>query len=501
MENIFEHPTKYIQSLRNIQLLNIKNNIEFSGKSIAVIFPTKYCNADCKFCIFKSPMKQNNKDTRKDELNEIGIQKSIEFINKSNIGYLLISGGGEPFLRLNEIIELISKVKVDEIVIVSNGFWAKNYEKAYEIIKKIKEIQIVNPKKITIRISADKWHSDHLGIEHLKNILNIFLNNYRDDKNLKLKIHTIINDNTIFDVLNKSKIKYNIKYEKKYSSDNEKINKSNRNRRFIELNNSYELEVEFAKLFNPDLEVDLNTDIDEQNKVFMEDLVKSQIGSFSTVVNNDKTKGLDYIISYNGNVSTWANYQINNSPNLYRDSYKEILNKIFNDIISYSFLKEPVNNIINIIEKVNPIAVKRAIGINIRDYFGMYLLYENKTLLYYYVILLKKYKAANILVNIDFIPKQIMEIVKLSEDEIVKLYNSSEYCIVNQYKEKEFIKEEWEDLFYLIIKNHFILNKAQIHEAIDYYNKNTNQEYSKIDDIVNINDSIRYKRLYKKFNI
>ena len=50
-----------------------------------------------------------------------------------------------------------------------------------------------------------------------------------------------------------------------------------------------------------------------------------------------------------------------------------------------------------IVEKVNPIAVKRSIGINIRDYFGMYLLYENKTLLYYYIILLKKYMYQNMI--------------------------------------------------------------------------------------------------------
>lgn len=57
MENIFENPKKYIQELRKIQLIDTKRSNEFSGKSIAVIFLTKYCNADCKFCIYKSPRK------------------------------------------------------------------------------------------------------------------------------------------------------------------------------------------------------------------------------------------------------------------------------------------------------------------------------------------------------------------------------------------------------------------------------------------------------------
>ena len=58
MENIFENPQKYIQKLKNIHLIDTKKIKDFSGKSIAVIFLTKYCNADCKFCIYKSPRKK-----------------------------------------------------------------------------------------------------------------------------------------------------------------------------------------------------------------------------------------------------------------------------------------------------------------------------------------------------------------------------------------------------------------------------------------------------------
>lgn len=97
MENIFENPQKYIQKLRNIHLIDTKKIKDFSGKSIAVIFLTKYCNADCKFCIYKSPRKKKQKWSTNNELTEIGIQKCIEFINNSNIGYLLISGGESPF--------------------------------------------------------------------------------------------------------------------------------------------------------------------------------------------------------------------------------------------------------------------------------------------------------------------------------------------------------------------------------------------------------------------
>ena len=233
----------------------------------------------------------------------------------------------------------------------------------------------------------------------------------------------------------------------------------------------------------------------------MEDLTKSQAGNFSTVINSDNTKGLDFLINYNGNISTWSNYQTYNSPNLYIDNYSNIVNKVFNDLISYSFLKEPLDNIMQIVEKVNPIAVKRAIGINIRDYFGMYLLYENKTLLYYYVILLKKYISENIIINLEQIPREIKDVIELEEEDLIEFYNESEYTIITQYKEREFIKEEWEDLFFLISKGHFILNNMQLKEAVDYYNKNTRQKYKNYKEIFKNNDENRYRRLLKRFNV
>ena len=95
-----------------------------------------------------------------------------------------------------------------------------------------------------------------------------------------------MNDNTIFDILDKSDFFYIIKNEIQDTSDNEKIKKINRDRIIIELYKNYELEIEVAKLFKADLEVDLNEYIEEQYKTFMEDLEKSQIGNFSTVLNS-----------------------------------------------------------------------------------------------------------------------------------------------------------------------------------------------------------------------
>lgn len=498
MENIFENPKKYIQRLQKIQLIDTKRSNEFSGKSIAVIFLTKYCNADCKFCIYKSSKGGIQEKTKENELNEIGIQRSIDFINSSNIGYLLISGGGEPFFKINHIFTLIKYVNVKDIVIVSNGFWGNNYDKALEILSKIEEIQKERHIKITIRISIDKWHAEKLKTNHIKNIIDIFSENFDLNENFKLKIHTIKGDNTILEVIGERD--FNIKYQEEYSSDNKVLNKSNRHRMIVKFVNGYELEIEFAKLFNANLEVDLNNDINEQFKVFNEDLFKSQEGNFSTVLNSDNTKGLDYLINYNGNISTWANYQTYNSPNIYFDNCEDIRNKIYGDVISYSFLRETFENIIKIVEEVNPLAVKRAIGINIRDYFGMYLLYEYKTLLYYYIKILKKYIHKDILINIDIIPIEIIKTIELDDKERIELYRKSKYNIFSQYQEKEFNEYKWRDLFFLIDKGHFEVNEEQIKEGLYYYNEKTNQRHRTYKDIIINSDSNRYRRLLEMFN-
>lgn len=119
----------------------------------------------------------------------------------------------------------------------------------------------------------------------------------------------------------------------------------------------------------------------------------------------------------------------------------------------------------------------------------------------YYINILKKYIDRDIVKNFEQIPKEIIDSIKLEEDKLIELYNKSEYTIITQYKSKNFSKEEWEDLFYLIKKGHFILNNMQIKDAINYYNKNTNRNFMSYEEIINYNDKSRYQRLLKRFNV
>ena len=139
--NIFIEPEKYIEEIiRKVRMPEEKRRV-FEGKSLASIFPTKFCDAGCAHCFFKSDKDNMTMYPRERcEFSDYGIKKFIEFINKSNNGYLLVIGGGEPFKKYKNILEIIEKVKTDRLILVTNGIWGKDYREAKKVIFELYEM-------------------------------------------------------------------------------------------------------------------------------------------------------------------------------------------------------------------------------------------------------------------------------------------------------------------------------------------------------------------------
>ena len=55
--NIFSNPEKYVQEIIEKIRIPKENRKKFEGKSLASIFPTKFCDAGCAHCFFKSSKK------------------------------------------------------------------------------------------------------------------------------------------------------------------------------------------------------------------------------------------------------------------------------------------------------------------------------------------------------------------------------------------------------------------------------------------------------------
>lgn len=198
--------------------------LKFDGKSFICVFFTKRCRAGCKFCFFKSNNKKLNDINESYEMSDYGFERFLKFVNESNNGYLLISGGGEPFEKKEYVFKTVESAISDKIVIVSNGLWAKEYEEAKEIIDKLymSLSNRIEKTDVTLRISIDAFHAKQFGIEPYENIIKIFENDYLKKSNFHLKIHTIMSDDTVY----KLAIKNNyVISEKSYynTSDNDKV--------------------------------------------------------------------------------------------------------------------------------------------------------------------------------------------------------------------------------------------------------------------------------------
>lgn len=52
MKNIFDYPQKYIEEIN--KKVKIDKPSYYRGKSMAVVFLTKFCPVECPFCFFQS---------------------------------------------------------------------------------------------------------------------------------------------------------------------------------------------------------------------------------------------------------------------------------------------------------------------------------------------------------------------------------------------------------------------------------------------------------------
>lgn len=279
-----------------------------------------------------------------------------------NVETLEISGGGEPFENFEQLVQLIKMVKSDKIIIVTSGYWATNEGQTSKVLNIINEIvQTKNDEvDVTLRLSVDKFHAIKVPGDNVKNIVNCFDENRDIWNNFRLKIHTIENDNTFFNLI---------------SNDVVLMAQSN-NKYKASTTSGYVFDVEVAKMFYPNLKVNLNNyDSSQRAKnVFLKDIESNPLNNLSIYRDREGKYGLDFLIDYSGNITTWGNYQIENIPNIYIDDKSEIMKKIYRDPISYSFLTLSYNQRDALVREINEKAADRAMCINIRDYSGAYLL-------------------------------------------------------------------------------------------------------------------------------
>ena len=515
MKNIFNKPRKYLTEIYNTPVFSedIINNArnEYSGLSMLCAWVTKKCPLSCENCFFRSNMNCDNMLEEEYNLTDEGITKLIQFVNASNNGYLMLSGGGDPMLCIEKVCRIIKEAHTYRIVIVTSGFWAKNSDRAKEIIDQLynsyKQNSNRNKLKVILRLSVDEFHEKPLGgIDSFSNIINIFHKFYSKEKGFELYIHTMRNDKTIEKLANTCGGE--IKYGERGESDNNKVIKIVPKKATLYLKNEYEVKIGISKIFISDLMVNLNkpysNQVKEAIKVITDDIENSEQDNPSYIQNTSGKKGLDFWLDYNGNITTWFNQDWYALYNIYIDNYDNIVYGTFKNPLSARFLKKGYENRNNIISEVNPLAVIRAKSINLRDYVAAFLLEEDKTKLYYQIRCLRDYFDEFIINESDLngLSVELQEAILYIDKKILtELYQEADYDIIYQYfDEIEFNKELWEDLFLLINLGHYEVNEKKLNEKIKFYNKKTNKKILSVSEFNNIKDILAYERLHKRIS-
>ena len=129
--------------------------------AILTFITTYTCTSACKNCCFQCSPKRKEKLTV-DEMKQY-IDASIESYSRLK---LMVLTGGEPFIygkKIEDIIQHASKAGL-MTRIVSNGFWAKNYDSAYKRIQSLKEAGLTE-----INFSTGDDHLEFVPIKTIKN--------------------------------------------------------------------------------------------------------------------------------------------------------------------------------------------------------------------------------------------------------------------------------------------------------------------------------------------
>lgn len=508
MLNVFDRPCYYIKQVKKISVPTVKRK-KFNSKSMLCVWVTKLCPAHCESCFFKSDMYHDGVPDEKYQFSEYGLDRLIKFINDSNNSYLMLSGGGEPMVRRDAVNEIIRRTKTDRIVIVTSAIWAKTYEAAKRTIDELYQSYLARNDEaiVVVRLSVDSFHYKPLGFDVINNVIRVFRENYSKCKGFQLRIHTMQKDETLEKVagmIGGCHVEYS---DIESVSDNREIIKILPKQAVLKFDDGYEVKVGLSKLFFSNLKIDLReltADIQHSLDVFEEDMSTSEYGNPSILTNCDGSLGLDFWIDYNGNATTWGNQQWDSLYNVYTDTYGDLVEGTFKNVISYSFLDKGYYYRERIVRTVNPRAVLRSKAMNLRDYAGGFLMEEDKTKLYYAIRAIKDYLEDGILSEeeVSFLPANLLEAIHSSVDEITALYKKSDYDILSQYlaQKDSYGQDEWNIIFNLIRLGHYDVSEAHIAEALSFYNNCFMANLQSVDDVIDSNDPILYGKYHNRIS-
>ncbi len=126
------------------------------------LFLSWKCNFSCAHCGFQC------NPARKEKMSFQEAKRHIDTVTENQDLKMLAFSGGEPFLYYNEVKELMSYARQKKLVggIVSNCFWAVDYNTAYETLQELKNLGLRE-----IITSFDDFHSEYVSAQNISYVI------------------------------------------------------------------------------------------------------------------------------------------------------------------------------------------------------------------------------------------------------------------------------------------------------------------------------------------
>jgi hypothetical protein len=396
------------------------------------------------------------------------VQALLKLVEESNTGYFLVSGGGEGFLELPLMYQIIEGSTADVTWMVSSGFWALTKRNAHNIINNcyaahMRGNSLNSNRETIIRISIDMHHLDRIGspkdpLGYVRNIVQVFERTYANSPRFSLLLHSLEGEEHIIRKLAKelgASIHTNI--DVKHSDV--KITES---AMLLYLKSGFELPVTFAKLLLSDMTVDLRDKelLARRLKIWETDAYVNEQNRTGIQV-YDNGFGNDMLIIYDGRVAGGWQCEMPDIPiNIDDHDYTEIMRLTLSDPGVLATLEKGQRYRFSVLEEANPKACIRAKAVNIRDYTSPTILEEDRDKLYFTIRAIQDYREEGRMKNKEMtLTSDIIDIINTKPDQLLSWYHDSNYDIIAQFREfnkdfhtfelalQDFIKNGNEDFF------------------------------------------------------
>lgn len=264
------------------------------------------------------------------------------------------------------------------------------------------------------------------------------------------------------------------------------------------LDSGFEIIIGISRVFYPSFRPNLHN-----NESFMKmvelydiDLDESQNYFPSRVYNSDGGFGLDWLVEYNGNISTWQNSIQDDQLNIYEDNYETSLNHTLTNLITRAYIDNGSKYREKIVLEISPKTVTLMKANGIRDYASAILFADAKIRLYAYIRILQDYIKQG-LVNeklIENMPVSMQKLIKSPKNVIKKYYLNSNTSILNQELSEQLDRDKYKDFLGLVKLGHFEMSEQDVQTAIAYYNMFfPDKKINKIEDFVNDNKNMDFR--------